>query len=203
MFCLDNLENCRGKLSVSLTFIPLKFGVLEFPARIYGETLIDPHEDMVVVDDFVGAGKDRDPFKGRFAFADFEFYHISPGLETVTAQDAADGYVCPHELVPHCLGHACQGGERPCMNQDCVSGIETNCPVVYITAFFYSEEVRKFLVGFNYVLRLGFHADRFSGHYFQEKSYGTVGPTAYPEAGGNLKAFQFFKKISFQKDTSR
>ncbi len=106
---MKNLENWQGKLPISLVFVFREFGFSEFPARINGEALVDPHEDMVVVDDFVGTGKDRDSIKGEFAFKDFEFYHISPGLKVVGAQDAADWNVCPHKLVPHRLWHTCRG----------------------------------------------------------------------------------------------
>ena len=109
----------------------------ESPARIYREAFVDPHEDMVVVDDFVGAGKDGSPIKGGFAFKDFEFYHVSPGFQVVSAQDTAYGDVCPHELVTHGLRHAFQGGEGSCVDEDRVPGIESDCPVVYIASFFY------------------------------------------------------------------
>jgi hypothetical protein len=121
----------------------------------------------------------------------------------VGAQDSADGDVCPHELVTHRLGHAFQRGEGLCVDKNCVSCVETDCPVVYFAAFLYLQEVSKFFIGFDYVLRLGFYGYRLSGHNFEEKGYGTVRPTADPEAGGNFKAFQFFKEISFQNDTSR
>jgi|GEM_PF-3395930 len=42
--------------------------ISEFPAFIYGEALVDPHEDMVVVDDFVGSGKDGYSIKSGLAF---------------------------------------------------------------------------------------------------------------------------------------
>jgi hypothetical protein len=80
---------------------------------------------------------------------------------------------------------------------------EPDCPVIYVTAFFHSEKVSQFFIGSGYVLRLGFYGYRFSGHYLKEKGYRTVGPTADPEACGNFKAFQFFKEICFQNDTSR
>lgn len=158
---------------------------------------------MVVVDDFVGTGKNGSSVKCGFAFKDFELYHISPGFQVVSAQDTTDGNICPHELVTHSLRHAFQRGERSCMDENRISGIEPYCPVVYFTAFFYPKEGSQFLIGFNYILRFGFYGNRLSGHNFEEKSYGTVGPTTDPEAGGNLKAFQFFKEISFQNDTSR
>ncbi|WP_327037240.1 hypothetical protein, partial [Methanosarcina mazei] len=76
-------------------------------------------------------------------------------------------------------------------------------PQFDFAAFFYSQELSQFPVGFNDILRLCFYGHRLSGHNFQKKGYGTVSPTADPEAGGNFKAFQFFKEISFQNDTSR
>jgi hypothetical protein len=88
------------------------------------------------------------------------------------------------------------------MDESRISCIESDGPVVYLAAFFYPKQVSQFLIGFDHKLRLGFYGYRFPGHYFEKKSYGTVGPTAYPEAGGNFKAFQFFKEISFQNDTS-
>jgi len=200
---LKNLENWQGKLPVSLLFVFLKLGFSEPPARIYREALVDPHEDMVVVDDFIGTGKDGDPVKGGFVFKDFELHHVSPGFQVVGAQDSADRDVCPHELVPHRLRHSFQGGEGPGVDENRISGIEFYCPVVYVASFFYPEKVSQFLIGFDHILRLGFYSYRFSGHYFEKKSYGTVSPTTDPEAGGNLKAFQFFKEISFQNYTSR
>jgi hypothetical protein len=102
---LEIFAKLAGKLPVSLAFIFREFGSLESPARIYREALVDPHEDIVVVYDLVGTGKDRRPIKGGLAFKDFEFYHVSPGFHVVAAQDASDGDVCTHKLVPHCLGH--------------------------------------------------------------------------------------------------
>lgn len=156
-----------------------------------------------MVDYFVGTGEDGDSIESGFAFKDFEFYHVSPGFEVVAAQDTADWDVCPHELVSHRLGHTFQGGEGPCVNQNRISGIKPDCPVVYLAALFYPEKFSHFLIGFDHILRLGFHTDRFSGHYFKKKSYGTVSPTTDPEAGGNFETFQFFKEISFQNYTSR
>ena len=190
-------------MPVSSIFILQEFGFSESPARIYWEALVNPHEDMVVVYDLIGTGKDRDPVKCGFAFKDCKFYHVSPGFQVVSAQNPADWDVCPHELVTHSLRHAFQRGERPCVDENRISCIEFYCPVVYFAAFFYSEEGSQLLIGFDYILGLGFNGNQFSGHNFQEKSYRTVGPTTDPEACGNLKAFQFFKEISFQNDTSR
>jgi hypothetical protein len=89
------------------------------------------------------------------------------------------------------------------MDKNRISSIEFYCPVIYFASFFHSQERSQFLIGFNYILRFGFYGNQLSGHYFQEKGYGTISPTADPEAGGNLKTFQFFKEISFQNDTSR
>lgn len=145
--------------------------VSEFPPFVYGEALVDPHEDVVVVDDFVRAGKDGYSFEGGFAFQDFEFSHIPPGFEVVAAQDAADGDVCAHKLVPHGLRHAFQGGKRPCVDEDSLSGIEPDSPVVDLTAFFYPQEGSHLPVRADYILGFGFYSHRFPGHYLKEKGH--------------------------------
>jgi hypothetical protein len=68
---LKKLGNWQGKLPVSLMFVFWEFGFSESPARIYWEALVDPHEDVVVVDDFVGAGKYWGSVKRGFALKDF------------------------------------------------------------------------------------------------------------------------------------
>lgn len=70
-FCLKKLGNWQGKLPVSLMFVFWEFGFSESPARIYWKALVDPHEDVVVVDDFVGAGKHWGSVKRGFALKDF------------------------------------------------------------------------------------------------------------------------------------
>lgn len=165
--------------------------------------LIDPHEDVVVVDYLVGARKDRYSVEGRFPFPDLEFAHIAPGLKIVAAQDPTYGDVRPHELFPHGFRHVFQRGEGPCMDKDRIPCREPNNPVVYFTAFFNFKKGSHLFVGFNGVLGLRYYAYLLSGHYLQEEGHRTVGPTADPQAGRNLKTLQFFQKIGAQKDTSR
>lgn len=155
------------------------------------------------MDYLIGAGKDRYTVEGGFAFQDFEFAHVAPGLKVVAAQDSADRDVRPHELFPHGIRHAFERGEGPCMDKGCAPCREPDYPVVYFTAFFHAQKGSHRFVGFNGMLGLGCHVYRLSGHYLQQEGNRAVGPAADPQAGGNLKALQFFQKIDTQKDTSR
>jgi len=172
------------------------------PAFIDREALVDPHEDMIIVDYLVGTGKDGYAVEGGFAFKDFEFTHIAPGFKVVTAQNSADRDVCPHKLFPHGIRHTFERGEGSCMDKRRAARGESDYPIIYFAAFFYSQKGSHFPVGFDRILELGSHAYRFSGHYLQQKSHRAVGPAADPQAGWNLKALQFFQKIRVQKDTS-
>jgi len=140
------------------------------------------------VDDFVGAGKDRGAVECGLAFEDFEFRHVAPGFQGVAAQDPADRDVGAHELFPHRLGHALEGGEGPCVDEDRASCIEPDFPVVYFASFFYSQERCRFPVSLYYVLGLGPDFHGMPGHYLKEIGNRAVRPAADPEAGGDLQA---------------
>src|SRR5512133_1836031 len=101
---------------------------------------------MVVMDDFIGTGKDRRPAKGGFTLKNSELYHVSPCFQVVGAQDSADRDVCPHELVTHRLRHPFQRGEGLSVDENRISCIESDCPVVYVASFFYPEKVSQFLI---------------------------------------------------------
>ncbi len=175
-------------MPVFLRFIFKLPGFSEFPALIDGEAFVDPHEDVVVVDDFVGAGKHGDAIKGGFAFQDLEFCHVAAGLKGMAAQDPAYGDVGAHELLPHCPGHSLKRGEGPCMDKDRFACIEPYLPVVYLAAFVHSKEGSHFSVSPDYLLGLGLDLHGLAGHYLKEKGNRTVCPAADPKAGGNLQA---------------
>jgi hypothetical protein len=176
-------------MPVFLIFIFKLPGFSEFPALIDGEAFVDPHEDVVVVDDFVGAGKHGDAIKSGFVFQDLEFCHVTPGLKGVAAQDPAYGDVGAHELFSHGLRHAGKRGEGPCMNKDRVACIEPYLPVVYLAAFVHSEEGSHIPISPDYVLGLGLDLHGLAGHYLKEKGNRTVCSATDPKAGGNLQAF--------------
>jgi hypothetical protein len=175
-------------MPVFLIFIFKLPGFSEFPALIDGEAFVDPHEDVVVVDNFVGAGKNRDAVEGGLAFQDFEFCHVTAGLKGMAAQDPAYGDVGAHELFSHGLRHTLKGGEGPRMDKDRAACIEPYLPIIYLASFFHSKEGSHFSVSPDYVLGLGPDFHGLAGHYLKEKGDRAVCPAADPEAGRNLQA---------------